>query len=145
MRTFSLWLMTAFLICAPLRASSEGVYLRVVGSDDTFTAQAQKLAVRDAVLDVFKDAPAFTPALYQDMKNAATSAAACDVRLKLWRPSHDYPLAPTVYITLGEGRGRNWWGVLYEDSLFFFSEDDGSEDVTFRWTIWEMIKAFFGF
>ena len=65
-------------------------------------------------------------------------------------PDADHPqlgALPTVYITLGEGKGHNWWGVLYEDALLWARADEGEEkdgEVVFLWPIWEWLCRLLG-
>ena len=53
---------------------------------------------------------------------------------------------PTLYVTLGEGQGRNWWGVLYEDALNLAAEE-GTDDpeVVFVWPVVDWVLAVLGF
>ena len=54
--------------------------------------------------------------------------APCRVEIKDWSPDTKKPLASTVYITIGEGRGHNCWGVLYADSLRMAKAEDIPEE-----------------
>lgn len=136
----------ALLLCgAAMPARGEGtVYIRVVGRDDTAAGQAEKLRVRDAVLPLCPESP---EALLGALPLIAREAgAACRVELRPWRPDPAMDWAPTLYITVGEGRGHNWWGVLYGDSLAMAraEEGDAGGPVEFVWPVWAWLRALLG-
>ncbi len=152
MRVFAVILTVLALLCAPVPARGD-IYLRVIADSDAEEAQALKLRVRDAALAVCQDDAAPSPALLAGIKCAVNAVAPCEVALVLWRPDQEHPPAPTVRVTLGSGEGRNWWGVLYEESIDFFAEDGAENNrdigrgdtVHFRWALWEAVRRLFGF
>ena len=122
-------------------------YLRVIARNDTPEAQEEKLCVLDAVLDA---CPLTENELFfalPDIKKAAESAAPCRVEIKRWSPEESVPPALTLYITVGEGRGHNFWGVLYADSLLMAKAGDIPEEperVEFVWPVWRWLLNLFG-
>ena len=127
--------LAAMLFLLPLCAGAEETwYLRVVARDDSPAAQAEKLRVRDAVLAMCPcdaaDLPSYLPAI----SAAAGKMAPCQTEIRLWTPDEKTLAAPTVYITIGAAEGKNWWGVLYEDSLLLAQADEQpQEGVVFLW------------
>ena len=122
-------------------------YLRVIARDDTSEAQAEKLRVRDAVIAACPEEEMLLPASFDVIKKAAESAAPCRVEIKEWSPDESALPALTLYITVGEGRGHNVWGVLYADSLLMAKAGDIPEDperVEFVWPIWRWLLGLFG-
>ena len=131
---------------APAQAE-ETVYIRVVGRDDTDAGQAEKLRVRDAVLSCWSASSGALPDALPRIARAAGLAAPCRVELRPWRPALCWPVRLTLYITVGEGRGHNWWGLLYGGSLAMArAEDPGETDgpVEFVWPVWSWLRALFG-
>lgn len=151
MRVFC-WLMgvCAVLLGSMFPASGEETwYLRVIARSDDRAAQEEKLRVRQAVWAVCPDSAADLPQALPVIRQAAQAVARCRVEIRSWSPSPFLPSAPTLYVTVGEGRGHNWWGVLYRDSLrlVHLEEVAGETEtagVTFVWPLWEWILRLFG-
>lgn len=140
-------LCVCFLGIAAYAAAEERWYYRVIGRNDTAEAQEEKNRVRDAVLSVCPETAKELPAAFPMMKEAAESLAPCRMEIKTWSPDTETPPARTVYITIGEGRGRNCWGVLYADSLLMAKAEevpDEPERVEFVWPIWNWLLSLFG-
>lgn len=123
---------------APAPGASEIVRVRFIANSDSAFDQAAKAAVRDAVLAAFgprwRSAPSAAdlarriqedlPQVAAVAREAALAAGAhyrVDVAFEdAWFPAERLgPLLlapgrePSLIITLGAGRGRNWWGVLF--------------------------------
>ena len=144
-------MLALLLACCTFAAKGEEAwYLRVIGRDDTPAAQAEKLRVRDEVLSLCPRQASQLEESLPAIRQAAERTAPCRVEVRLWRPHAGVPAAPTVYITIGEGRGRNWWGVLYEDALLLArAEEETAEEaeegtVTFVWPWWAWVCRLFG-
>ncbi len=140
--------------CAHAETAGEMVRLHVVASGDTPEEQAVKLAVRDACLEAAReiagdcrDADAAYAAVNANLAALRTAAVAAayragfsgDVRVE----TGVFPFPDRVYgevlvpageyralrVTLGEGRGHNWWCVLYptlcvlDEQAYFAGED----------------------
>ena len=148
--------------------SSGLIRLHVLAASDSAADQSAKLAARDAVLERLTpalaaarsrgEAAAIIGELAGELAETARSAAgAGEARLVLGREYYplrryeDFSLPAGDYlslrITLDEGRGRNWWCVVYpplctagEDSAAAFagedwrliSEDGTSYEIRFR-------------
>ncbi len=132
----------------PAQAAEGRWYLRVIARDDSREAQEEKLRVRNAVLAV---CPARTEALAAALPmihKTAEKTAPCRVSVRIWRPNGQTPPAPTIYITVGEGAGRNWWGVLYDNAVLLAqaegSADGPAEEIEFVWPLWEWLKGLLG-
>ena len=136
----------ALLLCAAPWAQAAWYY-RVIARDDSPAAQTEKLRVRDAVIQACPQRENDLPSFISEIKKAAESVAPCRVEIKDWSPDTKMPLASTVYITIGEGRGHNCWGVLYADSLRMAQAEDIPEEpekVEFVWPVWRWILSLFG-
>lgn len=102
-----LLILVMFLSFAFPAKATEKMYMRVVARDDSPAAQMEKYIVRDAALFLGPEHAAALGKWYPS----------CRVERKIWQPDEKTPPAETVYITIGPGEGRNWWGVLYPDSV----------------------------
>lgn len=133
---------TGGLLSDRRRLDQEVVRLHVVANSDDPVDQSIKLQVRDAVAESLCNAMAHAadPAAaraylsdhldqIQDAANAALQQldapyrAAVTFRKELFdtRSTDDLSLPAGIYqalrITIGDGAGQNWWGVLYPDFL----------------------------
>lgn len=119
---------------AARRLSSQVLRLHVVGESDSAQDQAVKLAVRDAVLaradpllEGVEDKAqaraileANLAALAQAGAETAGVAVTAAIEDEVWFPTKHYtgfslPAGryTALQITVGEGRGRNWWCVVF--------------------------------
>jgi len=109
------------------------VRLHVIAASDSQSDQATKLRVRDAVLqraaaalegaEDAAEAQARLRALLPELEKTAERVSGGKARAELGReyyPTREYAsfsLPAGTYtslrVTLGEGRGRNWWCVVY--------------------------------
>ena len=142
--------------------AEEGVYLRVLARDDSLEAQAEKLAVRSQVLAALPQEPLGAWALLPVMEDAAQTVSDCTARVALWTPSPGIPAAPAIVVTIGPGRGHNWWGVLFRDARYWAradaddendtpeadgvaeeTDEDGGEGLVFVWPLWVWLCRLF--
>ena len=113
--------------------SEKVVRLHVLAASDSEADQAVKLSVRDAVLEYLgprlegaadaAEACARLEAELPELERLAGAASGQQARAVLGRESYptreygDFSLPAGTYtslkIVLGEGRGRNWWCVVY--------------------------------
>lgn len=98
----------ALLLAAPAQAE-ERLYMRVVARSNSLPAQTEKLLIRNLALLMYPLAPGSLSRLEEWVPG-------CRVEMRKWQPCKEMPPASTVYITLGQGQGRNWWGVLFPGS-----------------------------
>ena len=122
-------------------------YYRVIGQDDTAAGQTEKIRVREAALSACPPLEEDLFSALPEIKKAAESVALCRVEIKCWSPGNDLPFAQTLYITVGEGRGHNCWGILYADSLRMAQAEEIPEEpekVEFVWPIWTWLLSLLG-
>ena len=100
--------------------------LRVVARGDSALAQEEKLRVRDALLAVCPVRAEGLPRAWGRLAVLAERAGG-KLSLRFWSPDAAEPPALTVYVTLGEGRGKNWWGILYPDAAKLVSRPDPAQ------------------
>lgn len=110
----------------------ERLYMRVVARDDTVMGQMEKHIVRNMALLLG----------VQKAKQLEEIYPACTVERKIWQPDNKTPPAETVYITIGPGNGRNWWGVLYPESAAWTAGTDG-QGILFPLISW--VRGLFSF
>ena len=132
------WGLAAILACCGClgggAAEAEGraagtLYLRVIARNDSAEAQAEKHRARDAVIAACPALCADPDALLPLVGRAAEAYEPCKVEIRMWTPGGAVPPAPTVYITLAPGNGRNWWGVLYRGALLWARAEEEAETV----------------
>jgi|SRR5690554_3638945 len=46
----------------------------------------------------------------------------------------------TLLVVIGEGKGKNWWSLLYPDYHGISFEDDGNDTVQYKFYFWEELK-----
>ena len=147
LRFFAAMVLCAALLGAAEAKAEEGWYYRVIARNDSAEAQEEKLRVRDAVLEACPACAAELPFSLYKIRNAAESVAPCRVEIVAWSPDESEPPALTLFITIGEGRGHNCWGVLYADARLMAKAEDipgEPERVEFVWPIWSWILSLFG-
>ena len=137
-------LFAALLLAVCPVAGEEGIYrdvirLHILAASDSETDQADKLAVRDAILSewgdlfrAFSDRAAAEAALTEEFRERI-AATAGKTLAERGRPSpvtvtlseEDYPTRDygslslpagrylSLRVVIGEGEGRNWWCVLF--------------------------------
>lgn len=124
--------------------AKEVYYIRIIARDDSSLAQEEKLRLRDALLPLFPEKAEELSFFLPFITASAKDIAPCRVELRSWSPDQKTPPAPTVYITIGEGDGKNWWGVLYEGAkeMAASGETAYSDRVIIRWQLPELLKHF---
>ena len=100
--------------------------MRVVANSDSQYDQREKMLVRHAALLLYPDRLAWLEVLFPD----------CRVERKIWQPDQKTAPARTVYITIGQGHGQNWWGVLFPESVRFACRGEGQVLVQFPFFEW---------
>ena len=152
--------------------------LHVIGADDSVEEQTLKMRVQGAVYDTVaplmegcadvNEAMAAVEEHLADIERSAFSAAeGRDIQVTLGnvrygvREGEGYRLPAGEYVslqvTIGEGAGRNWWGVMfpelsmdsagdYADAVKILGEDNvrlitGSDGVELRWKVLEWYEA----
>ena len=146
MRVFFCLIASILLSLSP----GKGWYVRVVAQSDAPAAQTEKIRVRDAVLRACPESPQALPgALPRILASAGDIAPDAAVTVRPWAPA-GWPARPTLYVSLGEGAGRNWWGVLYEDAVFLAAEEGEAEnaetaEIVWTWPVVDWLLSLLGF
>ena len=131
-------------LCLCLSACCEEVeYIRVVSRDDSIAAQLEKYRVRDAIIPLLKKAGGPLTERLDEINRVANQVAPSQAIIRPWVPE-GYTEGATLYITIGEGQGPNWWGILYPDGLDLFSEETGDEGIVFDWPVIQWILQWLG-
>ena len=139
-------ILSVVLLCTAQGANSEWYY-RVVARDDTAAGKIEKIRVRNAAVKACPPREENLLSALPEIRKAAESVSPCRVEIKTWTPGNHLPPILTLYITIGEGRGHNCWGVLYADSLRMAQAEDIPEEpekVEFVWPVWRWILSLFG-
>lgn len=135
------------------KLKNELVRLHVVAASDSAEDQALKLRVRDAVLESLRDAmadvtdaaqakayiEAHLPQIEQAANEALAAAGCADTASVSLQPEaftrrvyDTFSLPAGLYdalrITIGEGKGHNWWCVVFP-SLCIPTTEEGFADV----------------
>ena len=124
--------------------AGEVYYIRIIARDDSPPAQEEKILLRDALLPLFPEKAEELSAFLPHITAVAQALAPCSVEMRAWSPHQKTPPAPTVYITIGEGGGKNWWGVLYEGAKEMAAGEETalSDTISIRWCLPELLKNF---
>lgn len=87
---------------------NDRIRLRVIANSDAPEDQKMKLRVRDAVLPEAMQCPT---RLHRLRKIARTIDASAKVSRGVFH--FGGYASDTILVTLGAGKGRNWWGILF--------------------------------
>ena len=132
MRRFFILLL--LLTCLPFSARGE-MYIRIIARDDSLTAQMEKMHFRNEILPLLPENSRDLPLVLADIQRDYQ----CEAEIRPWAPT-GMPLRPTVYITLGEGKGHNWWGILFPNSLHLAKiGENETEEIVFRYPIFTFL------
>lgn len=136
------FLLLPFFLITPAEGedmSAGIVRLHVIANSDSEHDQYLKLRVRDAVLDAAKNLPYAENAadeiknnmeLIEDAATVALASYDCDYRVKAEFGSFKFPTKTygnvtfpageytAVRVIIGEGKGKNWWCVMYPPLCF---------------------------
>lgn len=82
--------------------------LRVVANSDSLADQAVKLRVRDVVLPLAMENPLSLVKIRAAARAIDPTALAARGLFRFGGYASD-----AVVVTLGAGKGKNWWGILY--------------------------------
>lgn len=110
-----LMVILVLVFCCQASVGEECTYMRVVANSDSAEDQQEKMLVRNAALLLYPDRLVWLEKLFPH----------CRVEKKIWQPDKETAPAGTVYITIGQGQGQNWWGVLFPESVCFASQGEG--------------------
>ena len=102
------------------------VRLRIVANSDSTEDQAEKLRVRDAVLQALGPPPIRLP----DIPKVPGA--------RITRGVHTFGgyASDTILIELGQAQGGNWWGILFPEALGI-----GEEKVEFDSFIIKLLRS----
>lgn len=57
--------------------------------------------------------------------------------------TYDEGMYESVVVTLGEGKGDNWWCVMFPPFCLIEAHDNGTNNVEYRWMIKDLINKYF--
>ncbi len=101
--------------------------LRVVANSDDETDQMTKLRVRDAVLPTALQIPFHLRAVARAAREIDPTARVRRGALRFCGRS-----SAAVQVTLGAGKGHNWWGILYPTAVGLPAVEAGEGAVHFE-------------
>lgn len=126
--------------------------IRIIANSNTFIDQEEKEKLRDALLEIFyyentidiknniyeinkllKEKVKLSHDFTIEYKKASFPAKVLNNR---FIPSGTYK---TLLITIGEGKGDNWWSVLYPE--FFGINYDDSDEIKYKSFIYELLNS----
>lgn len=128
-----IWIVFLMILCQSA-CCEEAMYIRIVSRGDTQEAQMEKIEVRNAVMPLIPEHSSELEKRLPLIYAAANGIAPCEIDIRLWNPEKKVPLQ-TLYITVGEGSGPNWWGILYPQGAMIFTENKENEKIIFDWPI----------
>ena len=130
------------LFSAPGGAFSE-ICLRVVARDNTREAQEEKIRVRNRVLGLVPQDEKKLIAAWPLLQKAVQAEADCALSLRFYTPPTQKTPRLTVYITIGPGEGKNWFGVLFDEALLLCGEKTESELTVFYFPLISFLLSLF--
>ena len=57
--------------------------------------------------------------------------------------SYDEGMYESLVVTLGSGKGENWWCVLFPPFCLIEAEENNTSDIEYKWKIKEIIDKYF--
>lgn len=127
---------------------NDSVRLRIIANSNSDVDQKNKLELKDVIKDIYQENPNID---YHDLllqlKQRINKEYIKTVKIEFrdetfpakayegkFLPSGNYP---TIVITIGEGKGKNFWTILYPDFFNISFEDDN--EIEYRSYIYDMI------
>ncbi len=124
-------------LCNGCTTKNDSLRLRIIANSNSEIDQANKIEVKEIVRDIFLENPNLC---YKDLEKALKQKITKDYKNTIkveyrnelfpaksyqdeFIPSGSYP---TIVVTIGEGKGKNFWTILYPD-FFKISFDDDNE------------------
>jgi len=139
------WIVWLLIFLLGQGAAGEAeMYIRIVSRDASPDAQEEKFKVRDLVLPVIQEHCGDDEALLSYIEVLANEIAPCHADIRQWHPE-GHPEGSTLYITIGEGAGPNWWGIFYPKGTALTGEEiDDDEEIHLVWPLLDWICAWLG-
>ena len=119
--------------------------IRIIASSDSKLDQSEKQKVKTKIIDYLnKTSDAYS---LDEMKNVISTIT---TNFKIEEQKESFPaksvnnsiipsgLYPTVVITLGNGKGHNWWSVLYPE--YFGLTYGDFDEIEYRSYIYDKLK-----
>ena len=129
MKKLICFLIMAALLLADAACAAEGLRLHVIGRTDLYEDQQFKLQIRDAALEYISENGADDISALEGELNRFASQMHADTNIRVQRGVCSYPESisdgttypageyDAVRIYIGNGEGRNWWGMLFPERL----------------------------
>lgn len=95
-----------------IKRNDDMLRMRIIANSDTKEDQATKLRVRDAVLSQAKQTSVC-------LDTMLATARVIDPTAQINRGVYHFGgyASDAIVITLGQGAGHNWWGILFPTSV----------------------------
>ena len=134
MKKLVCFLIMAALLLADAACAAEGLRLHVIGRTDLYEDQQFKLQARDTALEYISKNGTDDMHALEDELNRFASHMHADVQIHVQRGVFPYPESITdgriypageydaIKIYIGNGEGRNWWGMLYPE--YYCTDED---------------------
>ena len=146
----------------------EAIRIRVIANSDDSYDQEIKMGVKDILEDevysILKDTVNIEDArtLINDNLSSLDNKVGNFLDLKKYDlgyninfgynyfPSKEYKgikyeegMYESLVVTLGEGRGDNWWCVMFPPFCLIEAHDNGKSEIEYRWLIKDLINKYF--
>lgn len=136
-------------LCSSCTTQNDNLRLRIIANSNSEIDQINKLEVKEIIKSIYEETHEINYlSLEEEIKKHVTkdykSTIKVEYRNELFPaksykgkfiPSGNYP---TIVVTIGEGKGQNFWTILYPD--FFNISFDEDNEVEYRSYIGDHIK-----
>ena len=136
-------LILLLVLCGAPGGAFAQIGLRVVARDDSPEAQAEKMQVRDKIFPLLPREERMLPLAWPLLQKAARAEKDCRLSLRFYTPPGERTPRLTVQITIGRGEGKNWFGVLFREALFFCGEKTEKETLVCYFPLLSLLFSVF--
>ena len=146
------------LICFVFPKEKENVRVRVVANSDSYTDQLYKTEVVKIMKKIIKCDDSYQDVLgkmkeledaievYEKQKGLEITVEFIKTKFPTKTLNGEIiqgGIYDTLLITIGEGKGKNYWSLLYPEYYGFTFEDVDSDNIEVKFYIWEKFKMIF--
>ncbi len=145
-----LWMLIVLILTGCNYVESKEIRIRILANSNSEIDIAEKYQLRDALLEVFYQKSITVnednlSLIKTELNKKIQSKYKIELKETIFPakvlkgkiiPSGKYM---TLLITIGEGRGENWWSILYPE--FYGINYDDSSEIEYRSFIYDLLNS----